>query len=125
MRLPSRLAGLVPIAGTAPLAAACSGGFDGAAVPVLKAAFAKANQLAGWIQDPQFNAAFGLTVVPLAPGQNRPREPSASAGSARAALGGDYEGPSTMARRAEHDGGRWPTADGPRRESAVTRKAMR
>jgi hypothetical protein len=44
--------------------------FTGGAVAVLKEAFDKANQLTGWTQDPQFSASYGLTVVPLAPGQD-------------------------------------------------------
>ncbi len=44
--------------------------FTGAAVATLKAAFDKANALTGWNQDPQFNAAYGLTVVPLVPGRD-------------------------------------------------------
>jgi hypothetical protein len=53
--------------------------FTGAAVPLLKAAFDKANQLTGWNQDPQFSAAYGLTVVPLVPGQDACRDLFAAA----------------------------------------------
>lgn len=44
--------------------------FTGGAVAVLKAAFDKANALTAWTQDPVFSAAWGLTVVPLVPGQD-------------------------------------------------------
>lgn len=48
--------------------------FAGAAVALLKAVFDRSNQLTAFNQDPPFNAAYGLTVVPLVPGQDACRD---------------------------------------------------
>ena len=50
------------------------GTVSGADAVTLRASLAKANMLSPWVQDPSFNATFGLTVRPMVPGEDACRE---------------------------------------------------